>query len=109
MEEMNPFELLSGFVQQYDDTIGIIVMVLVPTIVVVLILVKLLKRRRSSVATPSEAADGTPPEASPVEPSEPEPLLIHCPACGAEVSRYAPTCIKCGHPIHAAVQTQELL
>ena len=105
MEEMNPFELLSGFVQQYDDTIGIIVMVLVPTIVVVLILVKLLKRRRSSVATPSEAADGTPPEASPVEPSE--PLLIHCPACGAEVSRYAPTCIKCGHPIHAAVQTQE--
>ena len=105
MEEMTPFELLSGFVQQYDDTIGIIVMVLVPTIVVVLILVKLLKRRRSSVATPSEAADGTPPEASPVEPSE--PLLIHCPACGAEVSRYAPTCIKCGHPIHAAVQTQE--
>lgn len=111
MEEMNPFELLSDFVQQYDYAISTIVMVLVPLIVVVLVLVKPQKRRRSSVATPSEAAGETSPETSPeasqVEPSEPEPLLIHCPACGTEVSRYAPTCLKCGHPIHAAVQTQE--
>lgn len=111
MEDMTPFELLSDFVQQYDYAISTIVMVLVPLIVVVLVLVKPQKRRRSSVATPSEAAGETSPETSPeasqVEPSEPEPLLIHCPACGTEVSRYAPTCLKCGHPIHAAVQTQE--
>ena len=34
-----------------------------------------------------------------VETSQPEPLLIHCPACGTEISRYAPSCLKCGHPI----------
>ncbi len=28
-----------------------------------------------------------------------EPLLIHCPACGSEISRFAPSCFKCGHPI----------
>ena len=26
-------------------------------------------------------------------------MLIFCPACGAQISRYAPNCIKCGHPI----------
>ncbi len=25
--------------------------------------------------------------------------LIHCPACETEISRHAPTCPKCGHPI----------
>ncbi len=39
------------------------------------------------------------PEETPAEEPEPEPLLIHCPACGTEVSRYAPACLKCGHPI----------
>ena len=39
------------------------------------------------------------PEKTPAEEPEPEPLLIHCPACGTEVSRYAPACLKCGHPI----------
>lgn len=37
-----------------------------------------------------------------------EPLLTNCPACGAEVSRNAPVCIKCGQPIcseHSASQT----
>ena len=29
-----------------------------------------------------------------------ESLLIHCPACGLEVSRYAPTCPRCGHSIY---------
>ena len=38
-------------------------------------------------------------EETPAEEPEPEPLLIHCPACGTEVSRYAPACLKCGHPI----------
>lgn len=28
-----------------------------------------------------------------------EPSFIHCPACGTEVSRHAPACPKCGHPI----------
>lgn len=41
----------------------------------------------------------TPKETTPIEKPEPEPFLIHCPACGAEISRYAPTCLKCGHPI----------
>lgn len=27
------------------------------------------------------------------------PYLINCPACGMKISRYAPACIKCGHPI----------
>ena len=26
-------------------------------------------------------------------------MLISCPACGAQISRYAPYCIKCGQPI----------
>ena len=29
-----------------------------------------------------------------------ESFMITCPACGTSVSRYASTCIKCGHPIH---------
>ena len=86
MEEKIPFELLLDFVQQYSYTIA---MVLVLIIVVVLLLVKFLKRRRSSVATPPQTADETPPETPSVEQSESEP------------------CLKCGHPIHAAVQTQE--
>lgn len=28
-----------------------------------------------------------------------EPLLINCPVCRSEVSRYAPNCPKCGQPI----------
>lgn len=104
MEERIPFELFLDFVQQYSYTIA---MVLVLIIVVVLLLVKFLKRRRWSVATPPQTAGETPSETPSVEQSESESLLIHCPACGMEVSRYAPTCLKCGHPIHAAVQAQE--
>ena len=33
-----------------------------------------------------------------------EPLLVICPACGTQISRYATSCIKCGHPI-SPVQT----
>lgn len=42
---------------------------------------------------------GTPPQVPPAPDESPEPLLIHCPACGTEISRYAPSCLKCGHPI----------
>ncbi len=38
-------------------------------------------------------------EISSAQEPDSEPLLIHCPACGTEVSRYAPACLKCGHPI----------
>lgn len=31
------------------------------------------------------------------------PMLIFCPACGTQVSRYAPHCIKCGHPINSVL------
>ena len=34
-----------------------------------------------------------------------ESLMITCPACGTSISRYANTCIKCGHPIQKPQQT----
>lgn len=34
-----------------------------------------------------------------------ESLMITCPACGTSISRYANTCIKCGHPIQEPQQT----
>lgn len=39
-------------------------------------------------------------------PNESGSLLIHCPACGIEVSRYAPTCPKCGQPIGGMLQPE---
>lgn len=44
------------------------------------------------------------PDESPIlEEPKPEPILIHCPACGMEISRYAPSCLKCGHPINPTI------
>ena len=37
-----------------------------------------------------------------------ESFLIHCPACGLEVSRYAPTCPRCGHSIYLIRPLQQL-
>lgn len=48
-------------------------------------------RKSNSPSTPSQVPQ-TPDES-------PESLLIHCPVCGTEISRYAPSCLKCGHPI----------
>lgn len=31
------------------------------------------------------------------------PMLISCPACGTQVSRYAPSCVRCGQPINSAL------
>lgn len=91
-----------NFMLQYS-----FVIVLIIIIVIILLCIKFSKKKRSPAIKSSEPINETPQEESPVKDPEPEPLLIHCPACGTEVSRYAPACLKCGHPIHSAVQAQQ--
>lgn len=91
-----------NFMLQYS-----FVIVLIIIIVIILLCIKFSKKKRSPAIKSSEPINETPQEESPVKEPEPEPLLIHCPACGTEVSRYAPACLKCGHPIHSAVQAQQ--
>ena len=91
-----------NFMLQYS-----FVIVLIIIIVIILLCIKFSKKKRSPAIKSSEPINETPQEESPVKEPEPEPLLIHCPACGTEVSRYAPACLKCGHPIHSTVQTQQ--
>ncbi len=90
-----------NFMLQYSFVIVLII------IIVIILCIKFSKKKRSPVIKPSEPINEMLREESPVKEPEPEPLLIHCPACGTEVSRYAPACLKCGHPIHSAVQAQQ--
>lgn len=72
------------------------------TIIIILLFVfafRYLRKKPISPTAPSQVPQ-TPDEMPAVEISQPEPLLIHCPACGTEISRYAPSCLKCGHPIY---------
>ena len=91
----------SGFMQQYNFIILLII------IIVIILCIKFSKKKQRPVIKTSEPINEMLQEESPVKEPEPEPLLIHCPACGTEVSRYAPACLKCGHPIHSAVQAQQ--
>ena len=84
-----------------------VLITLIIAIVIILLCIKFSKKKQSPAIKPSEPITKTPQEESPAKDPEPEPLLIHCPACGTEVSRYAPACLKCGHPIHPAAQTQK--
>lgn len=102
MEGFTPIAPEPGFMQQYS-----FIIVLIIIIVIVLLCIKFSKKKRNPVIKPSEPIHEMPQEESPVKDPEPEPLLIRCPACGTEVSRYAPACLKCGHPIHSTVQTQQ--
>ena len=85
----------------------ITVLIIVTVIVIILLCILFSKKKQRPAMKPSEPANEPPREVPPVKDPEPEPLLIHCPACGTEVSRYAPACLKCGHPIHSTVQTQQ--
>ena len=71
------------------------------TIIIILLFVftfRYLRKKPISPTAPSQVPQA-PDEMPAVETSHPEPLLIHCPVCGTEISRYAPSCLKCGHPI----------
>lgn len=102
METIPPTTPEPGFMAQYS-----LIIVLIIVIVIILLCIKFSKKKRSPAIKPSEPINETPQKESPVKDPEPEPLLIHCPACGTEVSRYAPACLKCGHPIHSTIQTQQ--
>ncbi len=65
----------------------------------VFVLATLSLRKEVREPTAPSQVPQAPDEMPAVETSQPEPLLIHCPACGTEISRYAPSCLKCGHPI----------
>lgn len=101
METIPPIAPEPGFMQQYSFIILLII------IIVIILCIKFLKKKQRPVMKTSEPINEMLREESPVKEPEPEPLLIHCPACGTEVSRYAPACLKCGHPIHSAVQAQQ--
>lgn len=101
METIPPIAPEPGFIQQYSFIILLII------IIVIILCIKFSKKKQRPVIKTSEPINEMLQEESPVKDPEPEPLLIHCPACGTEVSRYAPTCLKCGHPIHSTVQTQQ--
>lgn len=71
------------------------------TIIIILIFFftfRYLRKKPVSPTSPSQVPQA-PNESPAVEVPQTEPLLIHCPACGTEISRYAPSCLKCGHPI----------
>lgn len=101
METIPPIVPEPGFMQQYSFIILLII------IIVIILCIKFSKKKQRPVIKTSEPINEMLHEESPVKDPEPEPLLIHCPACGTEVSRYAPACLKCGHPIHSTVQTQQ--
>lgn len=101
METIPPIAPEPGFMQQYSFIILLII------IIVIILCIKFSKKKQRPVIKTSEPINEMLQEKSPVKDPEPEPLLIHCPACGTEVSRYAPACLKCGHPIHSTVQTQQ--
>ena len=87
MEETTP-----TFIQEYFGEYGIMGSIIVILLFIIGFLY--LRQKYPKMTLTKEA-----PEETPAEEPEPEPLLIHCPACGTEVSRYAPACLKCGHPI----------
>jgi len=92
MEEIN-----SPVWQEYFGGVSGIVL----TVIIILLFVftfRYLCKRAILPTTPPQVPQ-SPDESPAVETPQPEPLLIHCPACGTEISRYAPTCLKCGHPI----------
>lgn len=101
METIPPIVPEPGFMQQYSFIILLII------IIAIILCIKFSKKKQRPVIKTSEPINEMLQEESPVKDPEPEPLLIHCPACGTEVSRYAPACLKCGHPIHPATQTQK--
>ena len=79
------------------------------TIIIILLFVftfRYLRKKPISPTAPSQVPQA-PDEMPAVETSQPEPLLIHCPACGTEISRYAPSCLKCGHPICRQIITRQ--
>lgn len=104
METIPPNPPQQNFMPQYSL---ITVLIIVTVIVIILLCILFSKKKQRPAMKPSEPANEPPREVPPVKDPEPEPLLIHCPACGTEVSRYAPACLKCGHPIHSTVQTQQ--
>lgn len=71
--------------------------IVVPIIIVLLFIVIFvyLNKKHNREISVKEMSQETPE----TETTKPEPLLIHCPACGAEISRFAQSCFKCGHPI----------
>lgn len=104
METIPPNPPQQNFMPQYSL---ITVLIIVTVIVIILLCILFSKKKQRPAMKPSEPANEPPREVPPVKDPEPEPLLIHYPACGTEVSRYAPACLKCGHPIHSTVQTQQ--
>lgn len=104
METIPPNPPQQNFMPQYSL---ITVLIIVTVIVIILLCILFSKKKQRPAMKPSEPANEPPREVPPVKDPEPEPLLIHCPACGTEVSRHAPACLKCGHPIHSTVQTQQ--
>ena len=83
MEETTP-----TFIQEYFGEYGIMGSIIVILLFIIGFLY--LRQKYPKMTLTKEA-----PEETPAEEPEPEPLLIHCPACGTEVSRYAPACLKC--------------
>ena len=79
MEETTP-----TFIQEYFGEYGIMGSIIVILLFIIGFLY--LRQKYPKMTLTKEA-----PEETPAEEPEPEPLLIHCPACGTEVSRYAPT------------------
>ena len=77
MEESAP-----TFMQEYFGEYGIMGSIIV---ILLFIIGFMYLRRKYPKMTLTKKA----PEKTPAEEPEPEPLLIHCPACGTEVSRYA--------------------
>lgn len=88
MEEPAP-----TFIQEYFGEYGIMASIII--ILLFIIGLMYLRKKYPKMPIPKQTLE----EAEPIEEPKPEPLLIHCPACGTEVSRYAPACLKCGHPI----------
>lgn len=78
MEETTP-----TFIQEYFGEYGIMGSIIVILLFIIGFLY--LRQKYPKMTLTKEA-----PEETPAEEPEPEPLLIHCPACGTEVSRYAP-------------------
>ena len=77
MEETTP-----TFIQEYFGEYGIMGSIIVILLFIIGFLY--LRQKYPKMTLTKEA-----PEETPAEEPEPEPLLIHCPACGTEVSRYA--------------------
>lgn len=85
--------------EEWFGRYGIMVSIII--ILIFIIGYMYLKRKYPKLPLPKKESEETAPN------KEPEPLLVRCPACGTEISRYAPACLKCGHPICPAGPTHE--